>query len=132
MPIRWVGGTQQAIVSWNPESSDRLLTSACKPSSAPLLIALWRGLIQGGFWACSGFASHLLAEFEHVPKAVSDLTWLPLFSIRRGLLNRFYDSWGVPSSLADWRASMLLVLFHARLDAGCWAGGRVFPFPHHA
>jgi hypothetical protein len=127
-----VSGTQQAIVSWNPASSDRLLTSACKPSTAPLCVALLRGLIRGGFLAFIGFASHLLAECEHLPEAASDLAWFPLFSIRHRLLNRFYDSWGLPSSLADWNAGVLLVFFQARLDAGCRAGGRVLPFPHHA
>jgi hypothetical protein len=40
------------------------LTSACKPSDAPLCIALLLGLIRGGFLAFSGFAAHLLAKFE--------------------------------------------------------------------
>jgi hypothetical protein len=80
---------------------------ACTVGSAgslpdvPWLLA-WRiGLKRGGGLVVSGFASHLLAEFEHFPEAASDLAGFPLFSIRRWLLNRFYDSWGLPSSLAD-------------------------------
>lgn len=111
---------------------------ACTVGSAgpfpdvPWLLAWRLGLRRGGGLVVRGSGPHLLAQGEHVEQAANGLVWFPLFSIRRRLLNRFYDFWGLPASLADWSAGLFLVFWHAWLGDGGWAGGRVFPFPQHA
>jgi hypothetical protein len=68
--------------------------------------------------AVRGSGPHLLAVFEHFPDAARDLGGLPLSRIRCWLLNRLYDSSGLPSGLADWRAGILLFFLQAWLGDG--------------
>src|SRR4051812_47703664 len=95
---RWEKVMRAATVGELLERRQACTVGSAGPLPDVAWLLAWRlGLRRGGGVVVRGSGPQLLALGEHVEQAADGLVWFALFSIRRWLLNRCDDVWGLPS-----------------------------------